>query len=425
VNGKLLPLRRNKATRGIYRAYQCGLCHHIGPGYGFRYRLFAGPDLVFYNLFLDVCASLTAKVEHRACVLAPMVSRLPSAVATERSELAAAVGIWFGSLKLQDDWNDEGGLHRWLGWKAFSGGAARARALLLERGFPVEAIESWMRVQAVLERSPAASYAEAAVPTVEIARLTFGFAGQDEGAIGKDSAGEIGAEIGRFLYHLDNLADFREDVDEGQYNALVRAFGTEDGHLPQAAREAAVEGAKDAIARLRTLLGGLPFAPEAQYLRETLVVGFSERLARHANAPDGHARELSPARKQMVHVYTAIYAEMSARPALRQLLRPQVAWVVMLVAAVVSRTAWAAKWWPEEATPQALDLDTGLDTGAAPDDLADAGAQVAATHGGDHPTCDCSRDGDVDIWDFFVVSDDCACSNADICDIDCNPDCAC
>ena len=97
---------------------------------------------------------------------------------------------------------------------------------------------------------------------------------------------------------------------------------------------------------------------------------------------------------------------------------------IALIAVMLSKTAWAAKWWPEDATPDALDLDTGLDTGMATDDLAGAAGQIATNHGGTHPAGDCSRDGDFDFWDVCIVSDDCGCNNVDLgCDPGCDVEC--
>jgi hypothetical protein len=391
MNGKLLPTHLTRGSRGLYRAYQCGLCHFIGPEYALRYRLFAGPDLVFYNLFLDVCAAETARVERRACVLAPMVTRLPSAIATERTGLAAAVGIWFGALKLQDDWNDEGRLSRWLAWKAFAPGAARAREHLVAVGFPVEEIERLLAEQSRIEASGACTLDEAAGPTVAIARLTFGFAGRERGVIDPERAGEIGAAIGGFLFHLDNLADWRDDLRRGQYNALRHAYGDESGHLPEPAREATLAGARAAIERLRALLGPLPLAPEAQYLRETLVLGFTSQLNRHARARDGHAPG-SALRDRAIRVYASLWGEIASRPSTRALARPRVAWGVALMAMLFARAAWAAKWWPEGATPDALDVDSGIDTGAdtgvSPDVTPPGNApSIETNHGG---PCDCT-----------------------------------
>ena len=52
--GYLKPAMAGPQERALFRAYQCSLCHALGREFGFAYRIFAQPDLVFFNIFADL-----------------------------------------------------------------------------------------------------------------------------------------------------------------------------------------------------------------------------------------------------------------------------------------------------------------------------------------------------------------------------------
>ena len=145
--GYLQPDRPGASERWLHRSYQCGLCHTLGAEYGFHYRIFAGVDLVFFNVFADLVAARDPGTRQRGCVLNPagrFVGRLPVRERTDHARFTAAFGVYMGVEKLRDDYEDEGGLHRWLLWRAMTPGWRRARATLQGFDFPVGEVEAMM-----------------------------------------------------------------------------------------------------------------------------------------------------------------------------------------------------------------------------------------------------------------------------------------
>ncbi|MFZ5476738.1 MAG: DUF5685 family protein [Myxococcota bacterium] len=361
--GYLRPIGADAGHRALLAGYLCGLCHHVGETYGFAYRLFAGPDVAFYNLFLDVAGEGVAAEGRRACVLAPGPIKLRCRDATENTRIAAAFGVWMAVAKLEDDRRDEGGWLRWLACRAFSAGGRKAREILREAGFPVEAIEARMAEQARVEAAGPLPLEDAAAPTAAIARLAFGFAGHA-------AAGDVGEGIGRYLFFMDNLLDYGRDVRKGGYNALAAAFGAAD-ELPEAARRAGVEGARGEIAALRGAIARLPVRGDAAWLSRVLVAGFADKVRRWEALPRerlavADLKDVTP-RLNLSQLATRIWTQ--------QAVRLRVAFAFLL-AWIAPRSARAQEWWPEDTG--ALELDTGT-----------VDPVVASAHGEDAPVVLC------------------------------------
>ncbi len=361
-----------------FHAQQCGLCHTLGKDYGLSTRLLAGQDLVFYAVFLEAMSGERAYVEPRSCVLGPGVTSLPAVVENESTSLAAAFGIWMMAEKARDDWEDDGGVHRWLAQKALSAPSAEARRRLEEHGFPVEEIRGWLARQVEVEAAPSLDVDEALVPTEAIARLAFGFAARDRPEL-RASAEAIGAGIGRFLFWMDNALDLDEDRGRGGYNALLRH---PSGHLVDdaARRGLALDSAEETVSELATLISELEASADRAFLRAVLVDGFGEkvgRFRRSEQAPTRLRQILPPPapvwRRPMEVAHSAVLRSQSQlRHALALgVYRVQLS-LVLAVLWLFPRTGWAEQWWPEEPAP--LEVDFLL-----------AGAEVAAPQVGQRP----------------------------------------
>ena len=274
--GYLEPAERSASDKRIHRSYQCSLCHELGANYGFAYRLFATNDLVFLNVFADMLRSADPAVGRRRCVMMPGVGpQLPVRERTDNTRFSAAFGVYIGVEKLRDDYEDDGGVLRWLAWKAFSRGGETARATLKHFGYPVERVRELMRAQAALEKDPAPLELEvAARPTRALARILF-----ESRSVGEDlrqRAGDIGDRVGAFLFYMDNLLDLPKDLRSGGYNALARRFG--DRASSETARQAAVAGATEQVDALKELSALLPLDDHGRYVRRTLKAGFQYKL---------------------------------------------------------------------------------------------------------------------------------------------------
>jgi hypothetical protein len=350
--GHLGPYGRNPSDQALFRSTQCGLCHHIGADYGFRYRLFATVDLVFFHILVDAARDHTPAVTKRACVVAPAVTALPSNIADDHTRLTAAVGILLAVEKLKDDAQDEGGWLRWALWKSFAPGGAKAREVLVGMGVPVGAFDEGMAAQAQIERS-GEDLAAASGPTRAIARAMFG-------AAGGEVAPELGDQVGAFLFWMDNLLDWEKDKRKGGYNALHRAFPDQLAQpgVPREVADEALGEARRAVEALEPLVRRLPAGPRRDYVAHTLVDGFSDKIRRYGRLSD-EERALAtlrsvlprpvPVREQLTKAVTTATATVWWR--IRLALALAVMWAF-------PRAAFAERWWPAE--------DLARDTGFTP-----------------------------------------------------------
>lgn len=261
--GYLRPAAPTAPQRCVFSSYQCALCHELGRAYGPGYRLFARPDLVFFNVLLDAARGQPTPLARRRCALVPFGRGRLTRGAAHHTRLAAAFGLLLLVEKLHDDFQDEGGPWRWLRWRFFAAGGERAATTLTELGCDVDAIRGALRAQAAIEHSGERSLEAALQPTVAVARLLFAQAG----------AAAIGDCVGRFLFFMDNLLDLRDDLRHRRYNALAAAFSLTDDRADAAAaaRAVAIAGARAALAPLPGLVAALPASELRGWLRHVLV----------------------------------------------------------------------------------------------------------------------------------------------------------
>lgn len=361
MNGYLAPVSPDAATKLAYRSAQCALCHHLGAEYGAVYRLLAGPDMVFLALLREVGAGAEAKVDRRACVVAPLITRLPVRESHDGIRYAAAMGVYMAVEKLRDNWEDDGGWWRWLAWRSLRSGQERARVVLVSLGVNLAEIEAWLQAQAAIERGAERDLAVAAAPTRSIAAACFGGGDSPNAA----ALAQIGHHVGGFLFWMDALLDLPRDVQSGSYNALARSFGIEsaDQRAHDAARTLALARASDEIDALAIAVASLPETSVRPTLHRAVVLGFRDKLRRYrALAPASQARadlaDILPPRTPVTHALALQLDRARGRLPLR--LRVAFAFVAVWL---FPRAVWAADWWPEGADPG---LDGATDTGGAP-----------------------------------------------------------
>lgn len=370
--GWLTPHRAGPVGHQRFREYQCGLCHVLGARHGLLSRLAAGPDLVAFQVLLDVVGGEEAPRSARPCVLSVTGRPLPVRSPTAHTEIAADFGLWMGVEKARDDWQDEGRVLAWLLGRVLDGPGAEARRRLAERGFPVAEIEAALARQARIERQAHAPLAHAAEAPMAVAELAFGFAARNHPSR-LVAARRIGRALASWLFWVDGLLDWPRDVAQGRYNPLARSLEGPPPPLPPSElRLVALEGAHRSLDDLDAALGMLradgASGDGLGYLRSVLVVGPRDRLVRLAAlvpSPRRTARDLLPPPPALRARVAAIGDRLWARVRRGRLVFRLQAGLALALAWAFPTRSWAERWWPVEPLP--------LDTGAIVVDAVDTG----------------------------------------------------
>ena len=224
-----LRLREAQYYRGVY----CGLCRAMGRCTGQCSRFTLSYDLVFLALVRlaltngNTCDDQPERAVHfekRRCLVHPLRRRL-SLERGDATDHAAAVSALLNYYKLLDDRMDESG-------------SARLRAALLLPTFRrffrraqrhvstlSEDVAQHMRALSNMEQDAIPSADEPADAFGQVLAATFAH-GLSESAA--PIAHHIGYHIGRWLYYVDAIDDYGEDIQRGRPNALYRLYGEQE-----------------------------------------------------------------------------------------------------------------------------------------------------------------------------------------------------
>lgn len=217
-----------------YRAVYCGLCRTMGKCTGQCSRMTLSYDFTFLALVRMALTGERPTFEKRRCVVHPFKKKLMAVPSPELEYCACAAAI-LGYYKLIDDRDDERGGKRAkakLLLPLFSSFRRRAHKRPLSRGELAvleEKITSSLNSLAEIERQK--------LPSVDKPADTFGQLMADMLSFGLEGteqrlAHDIGSHIGRWIYIVDAVDDFDEDVKKNRYNPFSCLYGA-DGFTPE------------------------------------------------------------------------------------------------------------------------------------------------------------------------------------------------
>jgi hypothetical protein len=206
----------------VYRGYFCGLCNRLRQNYGLPTRLLINRDSTFLTLLTAAQAPAAPQATPATCCN-PLGKPRPLFQSGPGAEFAAATTICTLDTKLADDAEDERGPRRhaaalagrWLGHAV-----ERARATLIDTGFPADSIHQLMREQTARENR-GLGYEAVLEPTAQafgaITAHTARLADRPENA---GPLEKIGRCLGELTYLLDAVEDESRDHARGRFNAL-------------------------------------------------------------------------------------------------------------------------------------------------------------------------------------------------------------
>ena len=223
-----LRLRDYQYYRGVY----CGVCRAMGRCTGQCSRMALSYDLVFLALVRLALANgnpsseqpdRAVHLEQRRCAVHPL-RRRPSLEAGEVTDYVACAAAVLNYHKLLDDKTDERGLKRLraaLVLPSFRRFFKRANKKYPGLG---ESIVPAMQRLSALEKEGLPSVDEPADAFGEVLAALFAYGLDGQRA---RIARHVGHRIGRWLYMIDAIDDYVEDVRRSRPNAFHRLYGDE------------------------------------------------------------------------------------------------------------------------------------------------------------------------------------------------------
>jgi len=211
--GYVRPYRPELTLRqdALYKAHYCGVCRALSS-IAFPLRALLRYDLAFLSVVKSGLKKEEPPVNLRAC---PARLKKMPAVEGEAARLCAQLHLLLSEEKCRDDARD--------------GGALRLAAPLLrpfakgpeqELSPLQEAILQMDEAQRALEEAGCADLDAAAQPFADLCGKFFAY-GEEENNV--PALTWMGQCLGRWIYWVDALDDYRKDEKKGRYNVLLRA----------------------------------------------------------------------------------------------------------------------------------------------------------------------------------------------------------
>lgn len=280
-----LKVREDAYYRGVY----CGLCRAMGRCTGCLSRFTLSYDFVYLALLRMAAAEEPIAFRPRRCAAHPITRR---AVAEENGALryAAHTAALLGALKNRDDLADERGgrrLRARLADPFLSGMERRALASDPDLAPLAKEITGALEELHALEAENTPSVDQ---PADCFGRLMRALAAHGLEGSAARVAGELGHHLGRWLYVVDAIDDYDEDLRLGRYNPFAAARGGEpmDDGLRQTYARALTAELMQMEAAL-DLLGETGNPDNAAILRNILYLGMPRAARRvlFGDAEDG------------------------------------------------------------------------------------------------------------------------------------------
>ncbi len=198
-----------------YQSYYCGLCRALKKRYGQWERLSLSYDMTFLALFLDDLYEEEDAGAHRniKCFLHPFSRK--SCQENPYLDYAADMTVLLAYYKSLDDWEDERKKTGYLYSKMLA-----KKLTALQKKYPRQCrcVEQSIQKLNEIEKKVSSPADEAVNCSGEMLSELFVY----KEDFWSDSLRHFGYELGRFVYLMDAVLDYKDDVKSGNYNPLVQ-----------------------------------------------------------------------------------------------------------------------------------------------------------------------------------------------------------
>lgn len=199
----------------MYQAYYCGICKSIGRRYGQLPRMILSYDSVFLALVLAGLSEETDIVLQEHCIT-HHIKKKPVVFGNEALDYAADVMVILAYHKFLDDWKDERSKVGLVGKSALSRTYRKLQAI---HPAVCQKTEESLVALSALEREHSGKMDLAAGTFADLMETLF--TGYNPAADSSRVLGQLGRQLGKWIYAIDALDDYQKDIEEENYNPLI------------------------------------------------------------------------------------------------------------------------------------------------------------------------------------------------------------
>jgi len=279
--GYLTPQKGELKVREyeVYRAHYCGVCCSLRK----RCSLVSSASLTYDAAFLSLLGACAAEQDRLECSRCPFKPyKRIHLTKGEWADYAADCNLLLAHKKCEDDRRDDHPVRGAFGSLAFKRGCRKAAKRLLS---VLPAVEKGMERLFHLEQEGCGDIDEPALAFGEVLEAVF--AGIPHAGKAREPLAWMGRNLGRWVYLMDAWDDLEKDEKRGNYNVLLRRFGS--ARAAKDEKERMEFNLLHSLYEASTALPFLPQGPLFPIVENTLMEGAPERsrrlLAKYDGAP--------------------------------------------------------------------------------------------------------------------------------------------
>lgn len=200
----------NENDKKIYNSFYCGLCKAIGKNFDNFSRITLNYDLTFLYLFLTSYFNETVEETTVRCGVHPLKKK--NVYMNKYAEYCSCMNILLTYYKLEDDVNDEKSSFAKLVKSAF-----HKQKMLAESKYPIknQKISDCLKRLNEIEKQDEHNADIPASVFGELMGYLFDINGDDL------KLRKFGEALGKVIYIMDAVLDFKKDLKRCRYNPLV------------------------------------------------------------------------------------------------------------------------------------------------------------------------------------------------------------
>jgi len=261
-----------------FKAYYCGLCLSLKNNFGNLSRFALNYDMTFLSILLDSLDENNNKYVINGCIAHPL-KKQHKIIQNKAIDYAAFCNTTLTYFKLIDDYNDNNSIH------------SKILSMFLKKYIKtsrdnMKAVIEYMdlKLKELYDLEKSCEYVSIDEISDKFADLTgyiISYYYKDEDF--KEELYNLGYNLGRWIYIIDAYDDLKEDMEKNKFNALNKAFNSEnlpyDKFLDEIRDRIEFNLIMSADSTVKAL-GNLPLVKNEELLSNILELGLMEKMER-------------------------------------------------------------------------------------------------------------------------------------------------